>query len=66
MADSSSFLILLLGIVELDPYLTPFEGALRSRYSKTQQWIKTINAHEGGLEKFSRVRVESAKELLHS
>lgn len=43
------------GIVQLDPYLEPFSGALKSRYAKAQQWIKTINDTEGGLEKFSRV-----------
>jgi len=44
------------GIVKLDPYLEPFTGALQSRYSKAQQWIKTIDDNEGGIEKFSRVR----------
>jgi 1,4-alpha-glucan branching enzyme len=43
------------GIVDLDPYLAPFKDALRSRYSKAQQWMKTINDTEGGMEKFSRV-----------
>ncbi|QPC71682.1 hypothetical protein HYE68_002434 [Fusarium pseudograminearum] len=42
------------GVVKLDPWLEPFSGALRRRYSKTQDWIKTINDAEGGLEKFSR------------
>jgi len=49
-------LILATGIVKLDPYLEPFTGALKSRYTKAQQWIKTINDYEGGIEKFSRVR----------
>ncbi len=44
----------LAGIVQLDPYLEPFSGALKSRYAKAQQWINTINDTEGGLEKFSR------------
>lgn len=44
------------GIVQLDPYLEPFSDALRSRFSKAQKWIKTIDETEGGLEKFSRVR----------
>lgn len=43
------------GVVKLDPYLEPFTGALKSRYSKAQKWIKDIDATEGGLEKFSRV-----------
>ncbi|WXC47434.1 hypothetical protein QX201_007152 [Fusarium graminearum] len=42
------------GVVKLDPWLEPFSGALKRRYSKAQDWIKTINAAEGGLEKFSR------------
>lgn len=42
------------GVVQLDPWLSPFKDALRRRYSKAQKWIKTINETEGGLEKFSR------------
>ena len=38
----------------MDPWLEPFQEALKRRYSKAQQWIKTINETEGGLEKFSR------------
>lgn len=43
------------GVVQLDPWLSPFKDALRKRYSRAQQWIKTIDETEGGLEKFSRV-----------
>ncbi|KAF2196705.1 alpha-glucan branching enzyme [Delitschia confertaspora ATCC 74209] len=42
------------GIVELDPYLEPFKDALRSRYTKAQQWLKKIDETEGGMEKFTR------------
>jgi 1,4-alpha-glucan branching enzyme len=42
------------GIIQLDGYLAPFKDALKSRFSKAQNWIKTINETEGGLEKFSR------------
>ncbi|KAK1057970.1 alpha-1,4-glucan branching enzyme [Friedmanniomyces endolithicus] len=42
------------GIVSLDPYLEPCKPALKSRFSKAQQWIKTIDETEGGLEQFSR------------
>jgi 1,4-alpha-glucan branching enzyme len=42
------------GIVQLDGYLDPFKDALKSRFSKAQKWIKTIEETEGGLEKFSR------------
>lgn len=42
------------GVLQLDPWLEPFQDALRRRYSKAQQWIQTIEETEGGLEKFSR------------
>ena len=42
------------GVLQLDPWLEPFQGALKRRYSKAQQWLKTINETEGGIEKFSR------------
>ena len=40
--------------MKLDPWLGPFKDSLKSRFSHAQKWIKTINDHEGGLEKFSR------------
>lgn len=43
------------GVLQLDPWLEPFQDALKRRYSKAQQWIKDLQEHEGGLEKFSRV-----------
>lgn len=42
-------------VIKLDPWLEPFADALRRRYVKASQWINTIDAHEGGLENFSRV-----------
>ncbi|CAM1509309.1 Fc.00g030480.m01.CDS01 [Cosmosporella sp. VM-42] len=42
------------GVIQLDPWLSPFSDALKRRYSKTQDWIKTINDTENGLEEFSR------------
>ncbi len=42
------------GVVQLDPWLSPFKDALRSRYKHAQEWIKTIDNTEGGLEHFSR------------
>ncbi|KAI9822880.1 MAG: alpha-1,4-glucan branching enzyme [Thelocarpon impressellum] len=42
------------GVVQLDPWLSPFKDALRSRYSHAQDWIKKINDTEGGLANFSR------------
>lgn len=45
------------GVLQLDPWLEPFTDTLKRRYSKAQQWIATLDAHEGGLETFSRVRL---------
>jgi len=42
------------GVLKLDPWLEPFTGALRSRYSKAQKWIQDIQSSEGGLDKFSQ------------
>lgn len=42
------------GVLQLDPWLEPFQDALKRRYAKAQGWIKTIDDNEGGLEKFSR------------
>jgi 1,4-alpha-glucan branching enzyme len=44
----------LLGVIQLDPWLSPFKDALKHRFTKAQNWIKTIDETEGGLEKFSR------------
>ena len=48
--------------MKLDPWLEPFSDALRRRFAKAQDWIKTINDHEGGFEKFSRVSPPSFPE----
>lgn len=42
------------GVIQLDPWLSPFKDSLRKRYSKAQDWITAINKSEGGLDKFSR------------
>lgn len=42
------------GIIQLDPWLSPFKDALRSRFAKAQSWIRTINETEGGMDKFTR------------
>ncbi|KAI1006066.1 1,4-alpha-glucan-branching enzyme [Podosphaera aphanis] len=42
------------GVVQLDPWLSPFADALKSRYNKAKGWIKTIQATEGGLDEFSK------------
>ncbi|KAG6030591.1 1,4-alpha-glucan-branching enzyme [Claviceps citrina] len=42
------------GVVKLDSWLEPFSDALRRRYARATEWIKSIDANEGGLEYFSR------------
>jgi hypothetical protein len=54
---SSIALIQYPGIVKQDPYLEPFSDALRRRFNKTQEWIKTINNTEGGMEHYTKVSV---------
>jgi 1,4-alpha-glucan branching enzyme len=48
-------MLILLGIVALDPWLAPFKDAIRRRYDLTQQWIKKLDQTEGGLATFSKV-----------
>lgn len=43
------------GAVKLDPWLSPFEGVLKRRFSKAQGWIDHLDKTEGGLDKFSKV-----------
>lgn len=45
----------ILGVIKLDPWLSPFSDALKRRFAKAQEWIQKINDAEGGLEVFSRV-----------
>lgn len=42
------------GLLDLDPWLEPFTDSLKSRYTKAQEWMKNIQDHEGGLDKFSK------------
>ncbi|KAI1328043.1 alpha amylase [Xylariaceae sp. FL0255] len=42
------------GVLQLDPWLSPFQDALKRRYAKAQEWIKKLDDTEGGIEKFSR------------
>lgn len=43
-----------IGVVQLDPWLSPFKDALRARYSHAQKWMKTLDDTEGGLNNFSK------------
>lgn len=49
-----SKMLMRVGVIQLDPWLSPFKEALRSRYSHAQRWIKTIDETEGGLGNFSK------------
>lgn len=44
------------GVLQIDPWLAPFKDALKRRFSKAKEWIKTIDDTEGGLDKFSKAR----------
>lgn len=56
--------LIVAGVIQLDPWLEPFKDSLKQRYAKAQNWIKTINETEGGLEKFSRVGQSFSRQLL--
>ncbi|KAJ3082157.1 alpha-1,4-glucan branching enzyme, partial [Rhizoclosmatium hyalinum] len=43
-----------LAVISDDSYLSPFEGALIERQNNFAKWIKTIEASEGGIDKFTR------------
>ncbi|KAK3179700.1 alpha-1,4-glucan branching enzyme [Lecanicillium sp. MT-2017a] len=51
---SSIELIIVSGVIKQDPYLEPFRDVLRRRFAKTQEWVKTINDTEGGMEKYTK------------
>lgn len=38
----------------IDPWLSEFKDALKSRHSLAMKWIKTIKETEGGLDQFSK------------
>ena len=56
---SVSVLTLAQGAVQLDPWLEPFEGVLKRRFSKAQKWIDHLQKTEGGLDNFSKVCEDS-------
>ncbi|KDE03556.1 1,4-alpha-glucan-branching enzyme [Microbotryum lychnidis-dioicae p1A1 Lamole] len=41
-------------IIREDPYLQPFEGSVRHRYTVYKQWVQQIDSTEGGLDRFSQ------------
>ncbi|GAA5860265.1 hypothetical protein JCM8547_003447 [Rhodosporidiobolus lusitaniae] len=41
-------------VIQEDDYLAPFEAAIQARTDKYQQWLDTIDQHEGGVDKFSQ------------
>ncbi|PHH65405.1 hypothetical protein CDD81_2509 [Ophiocordyceps australis] len=42
------------GVIQLDPWLSPFTDALKSRFSRAQHLLDNINSTEGGIDKFSK------------
>lgn len=42
------------GVLQIDPWLSPFQDALKRRYSRAKDWITKIDETEGGLHKFSK------------
>jgi 1,4-alpha-glucan branching enzyme len=48
-----------LGVLQLDPWLEPHRDVLKHRYSLVEKWAKAINDSEGGLDKFSKVGLNS-------
>ncbi|OQD60637.1 hypothetical protein PENPOL_c021G00880 [Penicillium polonicum] len=42
------------GVIQLDPWLEPHRDVLKHRYQVVEEWAKTINDTEGGLDKFSK------------
>src|SRR6185295_11825735 len=47
-APSSHWLTKTIGVIKLDPWLSPFQDSLKRRYAKAQDWMKTIQQTEGG------------------
>lgn len=42
-------------MIDIDPWLEPFRGTIRHRFSASESLVRTINETEGGLDKFSKV-----------
>lgn len=43
-----------LGVLQIDPWLSPFQDVLKRRVSRTKDWIKKIDETEGGLTNFTK------------
>ena len=41
-------------VLELDPWLEPFLGAIDKRYQQFKQWKDTITSAEGGYDQFTK------------
>ncbi|KAK9457972.1 glycoside hydrolase superfamily [Dipodascopsis uninucleata] len=41
------------GILEIDPWLSPFEDALVERHERAESWLRTLDETEGGIANFS-------------
>lgn len=43
-----------LGVLQIDPWLSPFQDVLKRRVSRAKDWVKKIDETEGGLSKFTK------------
>lgn len=46
-----------MGIIQLDPWLGPWKDEIALRHQKAVKWIEKLDKFEGGLDKFSKVRL---------
>lgn len=57
---------LLLGVLQIDPWLSPFQDVLKRRVSRAKDWIKKIDETEGGLTKFTKARCFQTPRTRHA
>lgn len=55
-ATASSIQLTFTGVLQIDPWLSPFQDVLKRRVSRTKDWIKKIDETEGGLTNFTKAR----------
>lgn len=54
------------GVLQIDPWLSPFQDVLKRRVSRAQDWIKKIDDTEGGLTKFTKARCSQTPRMRQS
>lgn len=57
---------LLPGVLQIDPWLSPFQDVLKRRVSRAKEWIKKIDETEGGLTKFTKASCFQTPRTRHS